>query len=86
MAVNLRAKMPPSHNLIIMDVNDAAVTKFVTEVTSGAAAVDSSKVQTAKSARQVAERSVSKLFQRLISMLRSWANTVLHCARGCHGA
>ncbi len=59
MAMTLREKMPASHPLIIQDVNHDAVKRFQEEVRSKGTGANSMKLQTADSAREVAERSVS---------------------------
>lgn len=64
MAKNLRAKMPASNTLIILDVNSGAMKRFVEETKAAAkssgAGADSMKVETAQNAREVAEKSVSE--------------------------
>ncbi|EON61056.1 3-hydroxyisobutyrate dehydrogenase [Coniosporium apollinis CBS 100218] len=61
MAKNLRAKMPASNTLIILDVNSDAMKRFVEEskaaAKSSGAGADSMKVETAQNAREVAEKS-----------------------------
>ncbi len=63
MAKNLRAKMPSSNTLVILDVNSDMMKRFVEEINAAAkssgAGPDSMKVETAQNAREVAEKSVS---------------------------
>lgn len=70
MAKNLRAKMPASYTLVILDVNSDATKRFVREtdeaVKSSGAGADSVKVETAQNAREVAEKSVSGSNIRLL--------------------
>ena len=62
MAKNLYVKIPASDTMIIRDVNEAAATQFVAEAQetahSGANAVQG-RIEIAKNAREVAEKSVS---------------------------
>ena len=69
MAKNLRAKIPSSDTLVIRDVNDEAVERFVAESkelasTSELTVKDAFKVDVAASSREIAERSVSELWQK----------------------
>lgn len=63
MAMNLGNKMPDSHKLVILDINDIAMERFVEEAkrmgTSNGAVVDSRKVEMANNPNEVAEKSVS---------------------------
>lgn len=63
MARNLRAKIPASDTLIIRDVNQDAMTRFVEEsqevARSSGAGAEVGRVEIAGNAREVAEKSVS---------------------------
>lgn len=52
MAKNLRAKIPAADTLVIRDVNQDAIKRFVAEAKEG-------PVEVAENAREVAEKSVS---------------------------
>lgn len=64
MAKNLRAKIPASDTLIVRDVNQDAMTRFVEEsqeiARSSGAGAGVGRVEVAENAREVAEKSVSK--------------------------
>ena len=64
MAINLRQKMSASHTLIIQDTNNDAMKRFMEEVKettkSKGPGSDEMKVETAKDAREAAEKSVSR--------------------------
>jgi 3-hydroxyisobutyrate dehydrogenase len=53
MAKNLREKLPPTSNLIIYDISEVAMTRFVSEFGGG------SNIIEAKSPREVAEHAVT---------------------------
>ncbi|KAF3385195.1 hypothetical protein F1880_003074 [Penicillium rolfsii] len=61
MAKNLRAKIPASDTLIVRDVNEEAVKRFVAEAQEAArnngAGADEGRVEIAENAREVAEKS-----------------------------
>lgn len=57
MAKNLRAKLPKEDTLVIHDINTAALSKFKQE--SG-----SQSVHVAENVREVAEKSVRRVFSR----------------------
>lgn len=65
MAKNLRAKIPASDTLIVRDVNEEAAKRFVAEAQEAArnngAGANEGRVEIAETAREVAEKSVSKL-------------------------
>lgn len=67
MALNLRQKMPASHTLIVHDVNDQAIEGFVKEVEdftkSKGTSAGTMKLETARNAREAAEKSVSHIYQ-----------------------
>ncbi|KAJ6096373.1 Dehydrogenase multihelical [Penicillium sp. IBT 16267x] len=62
MAKNLRAKIPASDTLLVRDVNEAAATRFVTEVReiarNSGAGPDKYRVEIATNAREIAEKSI----------------------------
>jgi len=62
MALNLRAKMPASITLIVLDVNDKAMKRFVEENEAAAeilgADAGSMQIEIAQNAREVADKSV----------------------------
>ena len=64
MATNLRAKLQPQDTLLVYDINKASTEKFVQEVgiaAAGTAGEGKSKaVEVVGSAREAAERSVSR--------------------------
>lgn len=66
MARNLRAKIPSSDTLIIRDVNQDAMTRFIEEsrevARSSGAGAEVGQVEIAENAREVAEKSVSTPF------------------------
>lgn len=74
MAKNLRAKIPATDTLVIRDVNEDAMKRFMEEAretaNSAGAAEDTYKVEIAGCAREVAEKSVSGLNPRLDNSLR----------------
>lgn len=59
MAKNLRAKIPAADTLVIRDVNEDATKRFVAEAKEAAASADENRVEIARTAREVAEKSVS---------------------------
>lgn len=63
MAKNLRAKIPASDTLIVRDVNEDVMKRFVAEARetaqSNGAGANEGQVEIAQSAREVAEKSVS---------------------------
>lgn len=63
MARNLRAKIPASDTLIIRDVNEDSVKRFLAEsrevARSSGAGAEVGRVEVAENAREVAEKSVS---------------------------
>ena len=64
MAKNLRAKIPADDTLVVRDVNPDAMTRFVEEAKNDAKSLgvkDGWKVETAESARDVADKSVCYL-------------------------
>lgn len=69
MAKNLRAKIPATDTLVIRDVNEDAMKRFVEEARETAkgtgATEDAYKVEVAGCAREVAEKSVSGLHLRI---------------------
>ena len=66
MARKLRENMPKSYALLILDVNDQALIRFIEHfkdaAEGGKADSESMKVEIAKNARDLAERSVSSTF------------------------
>lgn len=75
MAANLRAKLPPSDQLLINDRNGDATAKFVQEV--GSASGAASKVEALTSARAVAERSVSAFPTHAVWPIQARAQSTL---------
>lgn len=73
MARKLRENMPKSYTLMVSDVNDQALTRFVghfeTAAEHSGPDPELMKVQIAKNARDLAERSVSDTF-----MPASWSS------------
>jgi len=69
MAKNLRAKIPAADTLVIRDVNEGVMERFVKEARetakSAGVAEDAYKVEIAGCAREVAEKSVSALHLRI---------------------
>lgn len=65
MAKNLRAKIPVTDTLVIRDVNEDVMTKFVEETKEIARSTGTAdgtyKVEVAEGPREVAEKSVSAL-------------------------
>ena len=63
MAKNLRAKIPETDTLLIRDVNEESMSRFVKEARevarSSGAGDDTSEVLVAQTARELAEKSVS---------------------------
>lgn len=63
MAKNLRAKIPATDTLIVRDVNEKAIKSFVAETEEAArssgAGANENRVEVAKNAREIAEKSVS---------------------------
>lgn len=68
MAKNLRAKIPSADTLLIRDVNEEAAKRFVAETEeiarNSGANPGEGRVQIAASAREIAEQSVSLMFDR----------------------
>jgi hypothetical protein len=62
MARNLLAKIPSSDNLIIRDVNDDVMQRFIQEANTADTSNSASRVQIASSVREVAEKSVGNVF------------------------
>jgi hypothetical protein len=60
MAMTLRQKMPSSHTLIVQDVNPHAVKRFIAEAKNKCQDEGPMKIETAKTAREVAERAVRR--------------------------
>jgi hypothetical protein len=63
LAMNIRKGMLDSHQLVVLDIKDVAMERFVAEAkivaTSNGAVVDSRKVKMADNPRGVAEKSES---------------------------
>ena len=84
MALNLRAKMPASITLIVLDVNDEAMKRFVEENEAAAkisgAGAGSRQIEIAQNAREVAEKSVSD--KKMPNFLFRWLGCFKKCESG----